>query len=207
MNFPYVAVEEAVVNAVHHKDYQIAEPITITATPDKIEILSFPGPDRSISDESIQSLRMVATRYRNRRVGEFLKELHLVEGRNTGIPSLLRALETNGSDLPLFETDEERSFFRVTMFTHPAFLEDNNGAVVQVVKRKKKADVKAAIMQALVTEPMASQELALIVGYSTHRSGAYLRIINELVSEGTIAYTNPNNLKDMYQKLFLVNAK
>jgi ATP-dependent DNA helicase RecG len=58
----------------------------VTVTPDKLEILSFPGPDRSISDENIKALHMVATRYRNRRIGEFLKELRLVEGRNTGVP-------------------------------------------------------------------------------------------------------------------------
>jgi len=69
VNFPYAAVEEALSNAVHHKDYQIPEPINVTVTPEKMEILSFPGPDRSISDQNISALRMVATRYRNRRIG------------------------------------------------------------------------------------------------------------------------------------------
>ena len=204
-NFPYAAIEEAVSNAVHHRDYQIPEPITVMLTPEKLEILSFPGPDRSISDESIQALRMVATRYRNRRVGEFLKELRLVEGRNTGIPSMLRALEDNGSPLPLFETDADRSYFRVTFFVHSAFLEDKSQvAAVKPVTRKKKADVKTAILEALSAKPMMSQELAVLVGYSTHRSGAYLRVINELFSEGKIAFTNPENPRDKKQKLHLV---
>jgi len=43
-NYPYAAVEEAISNAIHHKAYQIPEPITVTITPDKMEILSFPGP-------------------------------------------------------------------------------------------------------------------------------------------------------------------
>jgi len=123
-NFPYAAIEEALSNAVHHKDYQIPEPITVTITPDRLDILSLPGPDRSITDENIKALRMIATRYRNRRIGEFLKELHLVEGRNTGIPSMLRALENNGSAPPVFETDPDRSFFRVIFWVNKAFTED-----------------------------------------------------------------------------------
>ncbi|MCL1917898.1 MAG: putative DNA binding domain-containing protein [Peptococcaceae bacterium] len=138
-NFPYAAVEEALSNAVHHKDYQVPEPITVTVTPEKMEILSLPGPDRSISDESIHALRMIATRYRNRRIGEFLKELHLVEGRNTGIPSMLHALERNGSAPPVFETDPDRSFFRVTFLNHDSFTKNNDhgpGAAKPIPRKK-----------------------------------------------------------------------
>jgi ATP-dependent DNA helicase RecG len=203
-NYPYAAVEEALSNAIHHKDYQIPEPITVTITPERMEILSFPGPDRSISDESIKALRMIATRYRNRRIGEFLKELHLVEGRNTGIPTILEALNANGSPAPLFETDNDRSYFRVTFFIHETFSSDTSQPDTQTIKRKRKADVKEAILGALANEPRASQELAIMVGYSTHRSGAYLRIVNELISEGMIAFTNTNNHRDVKQKLYLV---
>jgi ATP-dependent DNA helicase RecG len=203
-NFPYAAVEEALSNAVHHKDYQIPEPVTVTVTPDKLEILSFPGPDRSISDESIKELRMIATRYRNRRIGEFLKELHLVEGRNTGIPSMLRALEGNGSLPPLFETDADRSYFRVAFFVHNAFKSNNDQPTPKPIKRRKKSDVKAAVLDELSAEPLSSQELAAGVGYSTHRSGAFYRVISELVEEGKIAYTIPGNPRDSNQRLYKV---
>jgi len=45
---------------------------------------------------------------------------------------------------------------------------------------------------------------AIIAGYSTHRSGAYLRIISELIDEGKIAFTNPDNPRDKNQKLYLL---
>jgi ATP-dependent DNA helicase RecG len=51
-------------------------------------------------------------KYRNRRIGEFLKELHLTEGRTTGIPCILKSLEKNGSPKPVFETDDERSYLK-----------------------------------------------------------------------------------------------
>ena len=57
----------------------------------RMEILSHPGADRSISMEGLKNYRAVSRRYRNRRIGEFLKELHLTEGRNTGFQKIIRA--------------------------------------------------------------------------------------------------------------------
>jgi ATP-dependent DNA helicase RecG len=85
-NFPYAAIEEAVVNAVYHRSYEIREPIEVRITPQELVVLSFPGPDRSIRLEDLKQGKAVSRRYRNRRIGEFLKELDLTEGRSTGTP-------------------------------------------------------------------------------------------------------------------------
>ena len=88
-----------------------------------------PGADRSISMEGLKNYRAVSRRYRNRRIGEFLKELHLTEGRNTGFQKIIRALKTNGSPKPVFETDNDRTYFLTTIPIHPDFLipyEDRN---------------------------------------------------------------------------------
>ena len=100
-NYSYEAIEEFLSNAIYHKSYQIHEPVTVRIEADKIEITSSPGPDRSISDEDISKYQMRTRRYRNRRIGDFLKELHLVEGRNTGIPTAIKSIKENGSPLPL----------------------------------------------------------------------------------------------------------
>ena len=115
-NYPYDAIEEALANAVYHKGYDVREPIEVRVLPDRIELLSFPGADRSISAEGLRQFRAVSRRYRNRRVGEYLKELGLTEGRNTGIRKMLAALRNNGSPDPVFETDEGRLYFLVTIF-------------------------------------------------------------------------------------------
>ena len=52
-----------------------------------------------ISNDDLMNRRLISRRYRNRRIGDFLKELKLVEGRNTGIPTILHAMEANGSEL------------------------------------------------------------------------------------------------------------
>ena len=123
-NYSYEAIEEFLSNAIYHKSYQIHEPVTVRIEADKIEITSSPGPDRSISDEDISKYQMRTRRYRNRRIGDFLKELHLVEGRNTGIPTAIKSIKENGSPLPLLLTDEERSFFSVIIPIHEAFLKN-----------------------------------------------------------------------------------
>jgi len=117
-NFPYAAIEEAVVNAVYHRSYEIREPIEVRITPEELVVLSFPGPDRSIKMEDLRRGLGISRRYRNRRIGEFLKELNLTEGRSTGISKILKAMKTNGSPLPEFETDDDRTYFLIRLPVH-----------------------------------------------------------------------------------------
>ena len=99
------AVEEALANAVYHKSYELDKPIEVQIWPDAIEILSFPGPVPPVNARILaENQRIVARDYRNRRVGDFLKELHLTEGRGTGtclpvgkVPTIKRAMERNQS--------------------------------------------------------------------------------------------------------------
>ena len=117
-NFPLAAIEEALVNAIYHRSYDEREPVEVRITPQELTILSFPGADRSIRMEELQTGRAISRRYRNRRIGEFLKELDLAEGRSTGIPRILRAMRENGSSAPVFETDDERTWFLVRLPVH-----------------------------------------------------------------------------------------
>lgn len=73
-NYPYAAVEEALSNAVYHRAYDVREPIEVRVEKDRIEIVSFPGPDRSVTIEGLKTYRVSNRRYRNRRIGDFLKE-------------------------------------------------------------------------------------------------------------------------------------
>ena len=61
----------------------------------------------------------VGRRYRNRRIGEFLKELDLTEGRSTGIPKILREMAANGSPVPEFDSDDDRTSYLVRLPVHP----------------------------------------------------------------------------------------
>jgi ATP-dependent DNA helicase RecG len=118
-NYPFEAIEEILANAVYHRSYETREPIEVRILRDELSITSFPGPDRSISMKALTQGRIHARRYRNRRIGEFLKELKLTEGRGTGIPKVIRAMRENGSPLPRFDTDENREYFTAILPLHP----------------------------------------------------------------------------------------
>ena len=112
-NIPYRAIEEAVVNAVYHRGYDTREPVEIRIMHDELVVLSYPGPDRSVRLEQLRIGRAMPRRYRNRRIGEFLKELEFTEGRSTGIPKIMEAMEKNGSPPAEFEFDDDHSYFMV----------------------------------------------------------------------------------------------
>jgi len=118
-NYPFQAIEEAVVNAVYHKSYERENPVEIQIHKDKIEILSFPGPMPPINQAMLKKQRVVARDYRNRKIGGFLKELKLTEGRGTGLPIIHSSMEENGSPPPVFETDENNAYFLSIIPIHP----------------------------------------------------------------------------------------
>jgi ATP-dependent DNA helicase RecG len=120
-NYPYAALEEAVANSLFHRNYQEREPVKIRIEPHAILLYNSGGPDRSIKREDFTSGRVIPKRYRNRRLGDFLKELRLTEGHATGLPALQRAIRLNGSPDALFDFDDERTWFQVTLPIHFGF--------------------------------------------------------------------------------------
>lgn len=120
-NYPLQAIEETLVNAFYHRDYQQREPIEIRIYPNSMVFINHGGPDRSIQIHAFDTGQVRSRRYRNRRLGEFLKELELTEGRATGIPTILKSLKDNGSPAPRFHTDVDRTFFEVELFIHKDF--------------------------------------------------------------------------------------
>ena len=142
-------MEEALSNAVYHRAYDEREPIEVRVENDRIEIVSFPGPDRSVTIEGLKSYRVSNRRYRNRRIGDFLKELHLTEGRNTGFKKILNALERNGSPKPEFETDDARSYFISRFFIHEGFLEVPNERSLSEVDAKNERSLSEVLSEVL----------------------------------------------------------
>lgn len=191
-NYSYEALEEFISNAIYHKSYQEYEPITIRIEKEQIEIASVPGPDRSISDADIRNYRMRTRRYRNRRIGDFLKELHLVEGRNTGIPTALKGIKDNGSPLPKLLTDEDRSFFSVILSIHEKFLEEETTVIKKRAKRRKKEEIKELILKELNSQDLSATSIYRNLGYSGSLSKTFRTCIDELISESKIKYLEEN---------------
>ena len=124
-NYPRAALEEIVANCLYHRDYRQREPIEIQVEPRELRFISYGGPDRSVRLQDFESGMVNPRRYRNRRIGDFLKELDITEGKSTGVPTIVDAMKENGSPAVKFEFDEERTWFMVTVPVHEWFLEDD----------------------------------------------------------------------------------
>lgn len=124
VSYPSLAVREVLVNAVYHRSYENEpEPIKVYIYRDRMEIISYPGPVPGIELSHFDGqVSLPPVPARNRRIGEFLKELKLAEARGTGIPRVKRAMQQNGSPPPMFDFDQSRSYFRTILPAHPEYL-------------------------------------------------------------------------------------
>ena len=193
-NYPFPAIEEALCNAVYHRSYEIREPIEVRILPDSITIGSFPGPDRSIRDRDMREFRFLSRRYRNRRVGEILKELEMTEGRGTGIPKMLREIRKNGSPEPIFHTDNDRTFFLAEFPVHPVFAEEKRHMEVTM---EVTMEVKRLLKSMDGDNSRQELQEKLKLKNADHFRKAYLL---PAIDTGLVEMTLPDKPKSRFQK-------
>ncbi len=124
VSYPVQALREALVNAVYHRGYrpEVMEPTKVCLYPDRMEVISYPGPVAGIEPYHLgPDASVPPTRPRNPRIGEFLKQLGLAEEWLTGLPRIYRSMEENGSPRPRFDFDPDRTWFRATLPAHPEY--------------------------------------------------------------------------------------
>lgn len=185
-NYPYDAIEEAVVNSVYHRDFLQHKPIEITIEPSGISILNCPGPDRSISKEDIAKGDMLKSRrYRNRR----LKELDLTEGRSTGVPTIQTKLAENGSPRAIFETTDDRLTFLVTIpvregsgeSSETGMLSSERGSERKAKSSERSMETKDLIIDIIKQDPhITAAEIAMQLNMSSRGVEKQIRKLREL---------------------------
>ena len=146
-NYPYNALEEALVNAVFHKSSREQEPVEIRIYVDSIQILNYPGLAKWINLERFAEGRIKGRKYRNRRIGELFKEIDLSEKKGTGIPKILRELKKNGSPGPEFDMDDDRTYLNTIIHIRDGF--DKN-------------EIMSESMSKSMSESMSELEIARI---------------------------------------------
>lgn len=146
-NYPYNALEEALVNAVFHKSYREQEPVEIRIYVDSIQILNYPGLAKWINLERFAEGRIKGRKYRNSRIGELFKEIDLSEKKGTGIPKILRELKKNGSPGPEFDMDDDRTYLNTIIHIRDGF---------------DKKEIMSESMSKSMSESMSELEIARI---------------------------------------------
>lgn len=107
LKYPPRALHEAMINALAHRDYEIADPTRITVFSDRVEIVS-PGPLPSGVRLEELSQGTASPKWRNQCLAWFLNRLQLAQAEGQGIPTIPRSMRAEGCPPPRFDADVAR---------------------------------------------------------------------------------------------------
>lgn len=103
--YPRRALQEAMVNALAHRDYELVDPARFTSYRDRIEIIS-PGPlPIGVRLEDLRA-RAVTPRWRNQALAWFLARLQLAQAEGQGIQTIRSSMQAAGCPPPIFDATE-----------------------------------------------------------------------------------------------------
>lgn len=114
--YPMLALEEAMINALVHRDYELDEPVRITVFSDRIEIVSPGGLNFQVKPELFLAGKATAA-WRNQALTWLLYKLDLVESEGAGIPRIMRAMRDAGCPPPQFDLESHR--VRCILYANP----------------------------------------------------------------------------------------
>ncbi len=106
VKYPRRALQEAVINAIVHRDYEIPEPIRITVFADRIEINS-PGTLHWGVDKEKFLQGNASPKWRNQSFAYLFNKLQLAQSEGQGIPTIFRTMKEEGCPEPIFEIGSE----------------------------------------------------------------------------------------------------
>lgn len=109
--FPPVAVREAVVNALMHRDYQVAAKVNINIFSDRLEVINPGSLLPTLTLDHLEGTHVL----RNRELGTMMLWLRLAEAFGTGIRRMKAAMREAGLPEPRFESWD--GWFRVTLYS------------------------------------------------------------------------------------------
>jgi predicted HTH transcriptional regulator len=104
--YPKRALQEAVINAIVHRDYEIAEPIRMTVFSDRIEIRS-PGTLHWGVDREKFKAGKASPKWRNQSFAYLFNKLRLTQSEGQGIPTIIRTMREEGCPDPIFEIEAD----------------------------------------------------------------------------------------------------
>lgn len=114
--YPERALQEAVINAIVHRDYEQENPTNITVFSDRVEIISPGSLPRTVEKTKFLEGR-AAPSWRNQSLAYFFNKLQLAQAEGQGIPTILRTMKQLGSPSPSFEIED--SSVTCTLPAHP----------------------------------------------------------------------------------------
>jgi len=114
--YPLRVLQEAVVNAIVHRDYEIPAPNRITVFSDRVEINSMGTLHWSVDKEKFMQGK-ANPYWRNQSLAYLFNKLHLAQAEGQGLPTIFRTMEREGFPKPVFEIGSQNII--CTIPAHP----------------------------------------------------------------------------------------
>lgn len=183
--YPIVAVREAVLNALIHRDYSMLSentPVGIEMYRDRMEIANKGG---LYGGGSVSQLGKGRPETRNPALANILELLKVTENRYSGIPTIMKECENAGLPEPKF--DVTHGVFKVTFRNRMEITESEID----------KTDIFKAVVQ-FCSVPRSRDEIISFTGKS--RFYTMSSIVQPLIDQGRLRLTIPEKPKSPSQR-------
>ncbi len=182
--YPIVALREAILNAVIHRDYSVYtenQPITMYFYKDRVEITN---PGGLYGRLSVEDLGKVMPDTRNPNIAKIMELYNYTENRYSGIPTIKSKLLSAGLPEPVFEN--YKGTFKVTFYNSKK-------------KKSLKPEAIPAFLLELCKTPRSISEIMSEIDIKTAK---YLKTeyLQPLIRAGKIVETIPDKPKSKFQK-------
>ncbi|MDR0863013.1 MAG: putative DNA binding domain-containing protein [Oscillospiraceae bacterium] len=190
--YPIMAIREAVLNALMHRDYSIhteGTPVRILMFNDRIEIKNEGGLYGKLT---LETLGKTHADTRNQTLTNILEILKIAENRYSGIPTIRAAMREYKLPEPVFEA--RSGSFTVTL---------KNGT--GYYKRKGdyySTEIDLELLEIFCREPRSRAEISQHLGLSQYY--AMKMVVAPLLESGELRMTIPDKPKSRNQKYYSV---
>lgn len=186
--YPIVALREAVLNAIIHRDYSMhteAMPIEVVMYKDRVEVRN---PGGLYGRLTIDKLGKVQPDTRNPVLARAMETLGKTENRYSGIPTMILEMRKAGMKEPVFEN--LRNEFAVTFYN----------SLNNEIDKNEQESVEKDILT-FCKEPKTRMEIAEYLGLTTV-AYAMQSYIKPLVDQGELLMTIPEHPRSKNQKYY-----
>ena len=180
--YPILAVREAILNALVHRDYSILSegtPIRVEMYNDRLEIIN---PGQIYGGGSVESLGNGRFETRNSVLADILEVLEITENRYSGIPTIRKEMRENNLPQPIFIS--QKGEFKVIL--RNSFTDNDEDIIKSIID--------------YCSVPRTRDDIVKFVGKS--RNHVISKYICPLVSSGDLKLSMPNKPQSPYQKYY-----
>lgn len=160
-DYPIVALKEAVINAVTHRDYQYGSShIYIHMYPDRIEIVNPGGLHHGLKLDSLGKLSV----RRNRHIADLMQRAKYIENIGSGFNRMETSLKANGNPpLDVSATDFFNIRFYKRMGQEQLELTKRQQHLYRILEQRQEISKKEAALALDVSEDTALRELKVLI--------------------------------------------